>query len=109
MKLLLDECVPARLAASFPNTCEVVTARRMGWAGMKNGVLLQQAADYGFDALVTTDAKMEREQDTDHLPITVVLLSARRNRLADLQPLTPRILPALQGASGNAFVKVQAA
>lgn len=109
MKLLLDECVPERLAASFPDTCEVATVRRMGWGGTKNGALLEQAAGYGFDALVTTDARMGREQDPDDLPVNVVLLRARRNRLADLQPLVPKILPALSGASGSAFVKVQAA
>ena len=65
----------------------------MGWLGMKNGDLLQQAAEYEFDALATTDAKMEREQDLDNLLLTIVLLKAGRNRLADLQPLVSKVLP----------------
>ena len=36
-KLLLDECVPRRLAASFPEAIEVRTAPEMGWGGYGEG------------------------------------------------------------------------
>ena len=49
MKLLLDECMPRGLMATFPEDCEVKTVRGIGWSGTKNGVLLQRAAEAGFD------------------------------------------------------------
>lgn len=80
----------------------------MGWVGVENGALLRRAAEYEFDALVTSDAKMEQEQDVRNLPITVVLLKAHRNRLTDLQPLVPKIVPELSDLVGNHLVRVEA-
>ena len=79
----------------------------MGWLGTENGELLQQAAAYEFDALVTTDAKIEKEQDLDNLPLTVVLLKAGRNRFADLQPLIREVLPALKETPRSSFLKIR--
>jgi predicted nuclease of predicted toxin-antitoxin system len=52
MKLLLDECVPARLRNHIPGH-NVSTVPREGWAGIKNGQLLSLAAAADFEALVT--------------------------------------------------------
>ena len=51
MRLLLDECVPARLRRAFASH-EVSTVVLEGWAGVKNGRLLALAAQR-FDALIT--------------------------------------------------------
>lgn len=51
MKILLDENLNWRLARYLPgHTCASVP--RIGWAGVKNGMLLQQAADAGFEVLL---------------------------------------------------------
>ena len=44
MRLLLDESVPRRLGASFPELFTVHTVQEMGWAGTENGQLLVLAA-----------------------------------------------------------------
>ncbi len=44
MRLLLDECLPARLRHDLPGH-EVQTVPGMGWAGIKNGKLLRLIAD----------------------------------------------------------------
>ena len=56
MRLLLDECVPARLRKALPGH-EVSTVGLEGWSGIKNGKLLALAAA-GFDAFVTVDKNL---------------------------------------------------
>jgi hypothetical protein len=54
MRILLDENTPRgvrRILASH----DVRTAPEMGWAGVSNGQLLDEAEKAGFDALVTCD------------------------------------------------------
>jgi hypothetical protein len=65
VKVLLDECVDARLAREIMGH-EVWTVLRMGWAGVTDGVLLSRAAA-SFDVLVTTDQNMEFQQDLQRL------------------------------------------
>ena len=57
MRLLLDECVPKPIKRELPNHV-VKTVQDMGWAGVKNGVLLQ-LANGTFDALLTVDQGIE--------------------------------------------------
>ena len=57
MKLLLDECVPRRLKRDFPQH-EVSTVIEAGFQGLKNGLLLQSAANAGFEVLITVDQNL---------------------------------------------------
>ena len=95
MKLLFDESVPRRLAASFPASFTLRTVQEMGWAGTGNGLLLSLAAREGFDAMITVDRGIEHQQNPEALPITVVIMLAARNRLAELQPLVPLVTTVL--------------
>ena len=97
MKLLLDESVPRRLAASFPAPFTTRTVQEMGWAGTANGLLLSLAAKHGFDALITVDRGIEYQQSENNLPMPIVIMVAVRNRLAELQPLVPQVLDLLAG------------
>jgi len=97
MKLLLDESVPRRLAASFPASFTMRTVQEMGWAGAGNGRLLALAADEGFDAMITVDRGIEHQQNLEALPVPVVVMLAARNRLAELLPLVPPVLHVLSG------------
>ena len=91
MKLLLDESVPRRLAASFAESYPVHTVQQMEWEGTGNGLLLSLAAGRGFDARVTVDRGIECQQNLEELPIAVIVMLAHRNRLRDLQPLVPDV------------------
>ena len=109
-KLLLDECVPRKLAASFPEAIEVRTAPDMGWGGLENGELLQCAADHGFTAFITIDRNIQSQQNLDRLPVTIVLLEAPPNNLfEDLRPLVPKVVSALRSNPGKTLVNVRAA
>jgi len=46
MRVLLDECLPARLRLDLPGH-EVATVPQAGWAGIKNGKLLCLMAEPG--------------------------------------------------------------
>lgn len=101
MKVLLDEPVPRRLAASFPDAFEAITVQEMGWAGCENGELLSLAATHGFDALVTVDQGFAYQQNVADLPVSVVIMIARRTRLQELRPLVPQVIAVLSGPTRN--------
>ena len=90
MRLLLDECVDRRLAREIRGH-EVSTVSDLAWAGIRNGELLVRASGR-FDVFVTVDRNLAFQQSTADLPVAVVILRARTNRLVDLKPLVPNLL-----------------
>ena len=93
MRVLLDEQLPVDLAEVLHgHTVDTVVGR--GWAGIKNGDLLQRMRGE-YDALVTLDQGIEFQQNLSALPFAVLLVRAPSNRLVHLQPLVPAILDAL--------------
>jgi hypothetical protein len=69
----------------------------MGWASIENGELLVLASQ-AFDVFVTVDRGLAFQQDLTALPMPVIILRARTNRLADLKPLVPKLLAAIGSA-----------
>jgi predicted nuclease of predicted toxin-antitoxin system len=106
VRILLDENLPVRLADALPGH-EVETVVGLGWAGITNGELLRRAAD-SFDALLTMDKQLERQQSVRTLPFGVVLLVAASNRIADRQPLIPELRRMLEGVQPGTLVRVGA-
>ena len=78
MKILLDECVDRRLARDLAGH-SVTTVPRRGWAGIKNGDLLA-LAEKEFDAFITADRKLGKQQDLTKFDIAVALIRSRSNR-----------------------------
>lgn len=101
MRLLLDESVPRRLAAPYPDRFEVQSVPQMGWAG--NGALLLLAANRGFDALIIIDRVIAHEQNPNSLPIPVVVMLAVRNRLQELQPLVPQTVTVVRKSAKRIY------
>ncbi|HEX8665596.1 MAG TPA: DUF5615 family PIN-like protein [Beijerinckiaceae bacterium] len=104
MRVLLDECVDWRLARVLVGH-DVKTVRQMGWTGLKNGELLTLASVH-FDVFVTVDRNLAFQQQTTRFRLATVVLHARTNRLADLLPLVPRLLAALESAKSGAVALV---
>ena len=96
MRVFLDECVDWRLARDIVGH-DVKTARQMGWTTVKNGALLTLASQH-FDVFVTVDRNLSFQQNLDSFSIAVVVLQAKTNRLADLKPLVPSLLAAVNSA-----------
>ena len=96
MRILLDECLPARLRRNLPGH-EVQTVPRAGWAGIKNGKLLRLIADAAaFDVFLTMDKNLPREQKITQLPFAIVILRAKSNRFDDTHLLMPEVLRRLE-------------
>ena len=94
MRVLLDENLPHDIGSELIGH-DVLTVQGLGWAGIKNGELLQRAGGK-VDALLTMDRKIERQQKLDGLSFGVVVIRARSNRIDDLRPLVAEILATLK-------------
>jgi hypothetical protein len=79
----------------------------MGWASRENGELLSLAVGQ-FDVFLTVDRNLSYQQNVGQFDIRVVVLVARSNRLADLQPLMPQVLETLKTALPRQVTKVGA-
>ncbi|MEM6334876.1 MAG: hypothetical protein AAF823_16210 [Planctomycetota bacterium] len=108
MKLLLDECVDQLLRHHLTgHKVETVGFRR--WNGVKNGELLGRAAKAGFDALVTTDRRMPSQQNSETLPLSVVVIASASNDFEDIIPLIPNLLAALPTLSPRSVTFIEPA
>jgi predicted nuclease of predicted toxin-antitoxin system len=95
MRILLDECVPVALKRNLISLGhECPTVREAGFAGKKNGELLT-LAERRWDVLLTTDRKIEYQQDMIGRKIGILVLRAKTNRLQDLLPILPTCAQAL--------------
>jgi hypothetical protein len=84
---------------------DISTAPKMGWAGLKNGALLVQAVAGGFEAFVTVDKNLPKQQKLETYAIAVVVLRCATNDIRDLQKLVPELLTKLPNAKkGEATV-----
>src|SRR3954468_14566368 len=106
MRVLLDECVPRGLRADRPEH-EVTTVAEAGWAGVKNGELLQLAAGR-FDVFLTVDRNLDYQQTFTHLTITVVVVHAASNDIAVLRPVVERVRAAMADAKPAVVTHVRA-
>lgn len=96
MRVLLDESIPVDFARDLSELAPD-TVIGLGWAGLKNGALLQRAAGQ-FQVLVTMDKNLRFQQNLAAHDIGVVLVRAHSNRIDDLRPLMPEILAAVRAA-----------
>jgi predicted nuclease of predicted toxin-antitoxin system len=105
MRLLLDECVPARRRKALPGH-EAVTVVQAGWSGVRNGKLLALAAAQ-YEAFVTVDKNLPYQHNHSTLPVAVVVLGAVSNELHHLLPLIPALEEALSKLAPRSLVTVK--
>ena len=106
MRLLLDECLPRRLKQSLVGH-DVATVPEMGWASIKNGVLLKLAESQA-DVFITMDGSLQYQQNLQDLRLSFVLLAAPNNTIEALQPLVPKVLEVLQSIQPGQIVRIEA-
>jgi hypothetical protein len=104
MRVILDECLPKRLTRELPGY-DAVTVPMAGWAGVQNGDLLRQITG-NFEAFVTIDGNLARQQNTGKLPFGVVVLGASSNKIEDTRPLIPKILQTLQALKLGQVIRI---
>ena len=96
MKILLDESAPRLIKTSLPEF-SISTVQEMGWAGLKNGELLE-LAEKQFDVFITADKQLRYQQNltgrrlsvivlpTNQVPAVIALLPAIRQAISQIQP-----------------------
>src|SRR6476660_361059 len=106
MRVLLNEQLPRQRVREIRGH-EVSTVQQWGWAGLKNGELLQVAADTGFQVLVTADRNLQFQQNLSRSRIGIILLIAPSNALEALLPLVPILLAAIPKTRSDALLRVE--
>lgn len=106
MRVLLDEHLPLGLVSDLSGH-DVDTVVGRGWAGVKNGELLQRMRGY-YDVLITMDRSIEFQQNIPALPFGVILVRAASNRMVHLRPLVPLIIDAIAAAKPGTLRRVGA-
>jgi len=91
--ILLDSCVPRPFKREL-HFYQVQHTSEIGWQDLDDRPLLEQA-DGSFDVLITVDQNLPYQQNLSRYQISVIVLIARTNRLADLQPLVPPLVGVL--------------
>lgn len=105
MKTLLDECLPKNLRKHLaPRRCGIVA--EAGFSGKSNGELLTLAESSGWQVLLTIDRGIPYQQNLTGQAISVVLILARSNRIADLLPRVPDVLRALRSIEPGQVVQI---
>jgi predicted nuclease of predicted toxin-antitoxin system len=107
MRILLDESVPAKFGTLLTGHT-TVTVQRQGWTSIKNGKLLALAASEDFDVLLTADKGMEYQQNLAALPVSILIVLAKSNRIEDLALAVPRILKTLEEMKPRTLLKIAA-
>ena len=105
MRILLDEQLPRQLAPYLEGH-DTRTVKQQGWAGLKNGELLKEAATAGFEVFLTSDQNIAFQQNLKKTDLFVVVLVALTNKLEDLLPLVPSVLVALKGSGRGRLVRI---
>jgi predicted nuclease of predicted toxin-antitoxin system len=105
MRVLLDECVNQRLRNYLPwHECE--SAEYAGFAGLKNGELLDAAESAHFDVLLTVDRGLEYEQNLAGRRIAIIIFRSKSIALRDLLPHVPACLAVLLSIKPGEIAKI---
>ncbi len=105
LRVLLDECLPKKLKQQFAE-CAVSTVPEMGWAGKKNGELMELAR-IEFNVFVTADQNLRYQQNLAYTEIGVIVLVANDNRIETLTPLIPQVLLALETIAAGQVIEIE--
>jgi hypothetical protein len=103
MRVLFDHCTPYGIAR-FLVGHEVSPARKLGWAELTNGKLLNAAEDAGFDVMVTVDQNIRYQQNISGRKIALVVLG--RGRWALVQPVIETVVAAVNVAKPGSYTEV---
>ena len=109
MKLLIDECVPRKFKFNLTAGGHVCsTVQEAGFAGKKNGELLQ-LADGNFDVLLTLDRNIRYQQSLSGRRISVLIIRSKSSRLADVRLMLSACLAAIDSVAPGTVAEVELA
>jgi len=103
MKILFDNGTPNPIARSLIGH-EIAYARRIGWHELKNGDLIQQAEQAGYEVLLSTDKNIRYQQNLTGRKIALVILGNQQWPLVKLH--LDKIAAAVNAATPGSFTEV---
>ena len=104
MRILFDNGTPNPLARSLIGH-DVAFARQIGWHELKNGDLLRQAEEAGYELLLTSDKNMRYQQNLSKRKIAIVVLG--NQQWPDVKLHLDRIAEAVNGAVPGSYAEVE--
>ena len=104
MKILIDENVHHGLRKLLAGH-EVFSVQYLGWAGVKNGKLLD-LADGKFDVLLTLDTNILYQNDFTNRSISVITIISNKIRIEDLLPMVPKLLLTLNYITSGQVINI---
>jgi hypothetical protein len=104
-RLLLDESVPKALGFKL-EPYFVRTAQTAGFAGLLNGELLAAMKTAKFNVLITFDQNLPYQQNVN-LPVAVVVLVSKNNRIETALRFAEPLLECLQSLKAEQLVRLQ--
>lgn len=104
-RVLLDESVPRALGFKLAPYF-VRTAQTAGFAGLFNGELMAAMKLAGFDVLVTFDQNLPYQQNVK-LPVAVIVLVAKNNRIETALDFAPLLLNAFETLEAGQLVRLE--
>ena len=102
MNILLDECTPRIVKKRLPHFA-ISTVQEMGWAGIKNGMLLK-LAEAQFEVFITTDKNLRHQQNLANRKLALILLPT--NQVPIVAALVPEIEAALNNIQIGDFIEI---
>ena len=104
MKILFDNGTPNPIARSLIGH-QVAFARQIGWHELKNGELLQQAEDAGYELLLTSDKNLRYQQNLSARRIAVLVLG--NQQWPDVSLHLERIAAAVNSATPGSYLEIE--
>jgi predicted nuclease of predicted toxin-antitoxin system len=105
VKILLDHNLDWRLSRHLPEH-EVKSVLKMGWAGLENGDLLDEAEKAGFTVMLTADKNIEKQQTMAGRSIALIVLRAFDNTLESHVVLIDEVRKALATINGGEVAEI---
>ena len=104
MKILFDNGTPNPIARSLIGH-EVAFARQIGWHELKNGELLRQAEQAGYELLLTSDKNIRYQQNLSGRKIAIVVLG--NQQWPDVRLHMGRVVAVINAATPGSYTEVE--
>jgi predicted nuclease of predicted toxin-antitoxin system len=93
-RVLVDECINPRLATRLRSELpriSVETVKDLGWAGLKDHVLIPEI-EGRFDVFLTIDKGFEFEHNLKKLSFGIIVLRAANNQMPSYERLLEELI-----------------
>ena len=104
MRILFDQGTPRGLIRELPDHT-VTTAKGMGWEQLSNGKLLKAAEESSFELFLTTDQRIQYQQNLAGRKIALVVLTGT-TKWSQVRLHVARIVIAVEASRPGTYTEV---